>query len=139
MNSYFVDTCIYLHVWKKEEPYWQSALRFFEQVQSQNSTFYYSGFVLKELEHILGKELFVQKRAVFTSSKFKKIFVGKQDLDYARFIEEELEFTLSFFDCIHLASAYKLNATLVSNDNLLIGAARRLGIKTLSPHKEFIL
>ena len=54
MQSYYVDSCVYLNLWQKEinengKPLWEYAKRFLEKAEEDNSLIYYSGFLLKEL------------------------------------------------------------------------------------------
>ena len=61
-NKFYVDSCIYINLWQKEgnkrfgKPYWKIAKEFFEKYNN-NSMFYYSGFLLKELKHILIEDI----------------------------------------------------------------------------------
>ena len=73
MNNYYVDSCIYLNLWKKEtgifgKPYWKIAKRFFEKAELQNSIIYYSGYLLKELSFVLDEQKFHKKLKTFEYS-----------------------------------------------------------------------
>ncbi len=61
MKSYYVDSCIYLNLWKKEvddfgNKLWEFAKDFFEKTENENATIYYSGFLLKEFMFLLSTE-----------------------------------------------------------------------------------
>lgn len=135
--KFFVDSCIYLNLWKQEKMFWQGALSFFEEAETKKVRIYFSGFILKELKHIIGEKEFTRKRELFSQELFEKIRLTEEDLDEARFIEIENNFSLSFFDCIHLVSSIKTDSALITRDRLLLRAARRKGVSASTPEKAF--
>lgn len=58
-------------------------------------------------------------------TKFRFIEINEEDYSFARKLESELEYALSFYDCLHIAVCRRLGLTLVTRDNDLIRFARR--------------
>jgi len=57
-ESYYVDSCIYLNLWKKEVDkqgnlLWKFAEEFFEKLEDEETVIYYSGYLLKELSFVV--------------------------------------------------------------------------------------
>src|SRR3989338_3191516 len=63
--EFYVDSCIYLNLWQKEEKWWKFALNFFEAAERRGDVIYYSGFVLKELNFVLTPKEFNIKKRLF--------------------------------------------------------------------------
>ena len=139
MTSYYIDTCIYLNLWQKEESfsgikYWEIAQRLFELIEENNENIYYSGFILKEMSFILNKKEFEDKIKLFeATSNFKKIFIEKSEMDDARKIEDEIGFEVSFYDIIHMILARKSKSILVTRDKRLMNIARKYKISVKLP------
>ena len=139
---FYVDTCIYLNLWQKESdakqgiPFWQLAKDFFDKYDNDETTFYYSGFVLKELKYILSEEEFNKKQMLFRfSPNFKKLILSTDELEQARKIEAALDYEISFYDIIHMLLAKKANAILVTRDNKLLDAARKYNVAASRPEE----
>ncbi len=133
-NIYYVDSCIWLNLFKEEGdptkgiPYWLLAKQFIEGIIfSENDEIVYTGFVLKEIRYKLNDEKLFQERLEFLKKepKFKFIKAIPEDYDFARKLESEFKFEISFFDCMHIAICKRLNSVLVTRDNLLIEAAKK--------------
>ncbi|MDP1695305.1 MAG: PIN domain-containing protein [archaeon] len=129
--KYYIDTSVYLNLWQKETDYktkfkfWKAAEEFLQKAEDENSLILYSGFVMKELMYILG-DLFYEKREIFfDETRFKKIFADVKDYNFARELEKEFNFDISFFDCIHITLAMKEKAILISRDKKLIEYAKK--------------
>lgn len=142
MESYYVDTSIYLNLWQKEEnpitkePYWKFAKKFFEKVEENNSIIYYSGYLLKELYFILDRRLFDKKLLMFeTSSNFVRIGLSKEEYDEARKIEIEVNYEVSFYDIIHMLLSRKTNSILITRDKKLIEVCKRHNIIAKMPEE----
>lgn len=125
--SFYVDSCIYLNLWQKEtarsgRELWRIAENFFNKCDAYNQAIIYSGFVLKELKWI-SPVAFAEKEAVFADSRFKKVLALVEDYEAARKLEVLSNFSISFFDCMHVVLSKKMNAILVTRDNALIGFA----------------
>jgi len=139
-KSFYVDACIYLNLWQQEGddrfgiPYWKIALDFFEKFDGKDAIFYFSGFLLKELEHILSKEEFQGKRALFESSpNFKRLYLSDKELKQARKIESDMGYEISFYDIIHMLLAKKSKSILVTRDRKLLDVSRRYGVEADKP------
>lgn len=115
-RSYYVDSCIWLNLFKKEEPYWKLAKDFLEK----NNDVIVSTIVIKELSFKI-KEKFDMKF-------FKEIKIIKtvpEDYDLARRFEDEEEFKISFYDYLHVAISKRLNLVLITRDKDLITFAKK--------------
>ena len=132
-KSFYVDTCIWLNLFKKEgdstkgAPYWKIAEDFIDKVMfSKDQEIIYTGFVLKEMKFKLSEEEFNEKLLFLKKeSKFKFIKATEEDYSFARKLESDLKYEISFFDCMHIAISKRLNFTLIARDNLLIKIAKR--------------
>ena len=132
---FYVDACIYLNLWQKEEdeirgvPCWKSAKDFFEKYDNDDSIIYYSGFLLKELKFILGDQEFNQKYQLFRqSSNFERIFLSEGEYSQAQSIESELNYGISFFDVIHMLLARKSDSILITRDKDLFDTAGKYSV-----------
>lgn len=139
-KRYYIDTCIYLNLWQKEEingiNLWEYAKDFLEKMDNNRFVIYYSGFILKELMHVLTKEEFESKRILFESSpNFKKVFLSEDELQKARRIEKETKNKISFFDIIHMLLAKKTNSVLITRDRKLIQTSEKYGIEAKRPEE----
>ena len=142
VNSYYIDTCIYLNLWKKEssdyfkKPFWLFAKKLFDKLESQKSIIYYSGFILKELSFILTQEEFAQKRILFENSpNFKKVLLSEEEFSEARDIEDKIKREISFYDIIHMLLARKTNSILITRDKKLLKIAKRYNISAKNPEE----
>lgn len=125
--AFYVDSCIYLNLWQKEvaasgKELWKISEVFFNMCDFNNQTILYSGFVLKELQWI-APEAFAVNKDVFSDLRFKKVFAVMKDYEAARKFESASNFGISFFDCMHVVLAGKMNAVLITRDNDLIDFA----------------
>lgn len=139
-NSFYIDTCIYLNLWKKEgneskgKPYWKIAKEFFEKYDHE--IIYYSGFILKEMKYILNKDKFDEKRKFFqTKPNFKKVLISETDLIEVRKIEIETKFMISFFDLIHMILSKKSNSILITRDKELLQISKAYNIAAKKPEE----
>ena len=131
--KYYVDTCIWLNLFKKEGdplkgvPYWQLAQEFLEKIMFSDDEVIYSGFILKELEYNLkDRQVFEEKRKFLKEEpKFSFVKATPEDYDFARKMEVEFNFKISFFDCMHIALCKRGGYLLVTRDNLLIEKAQK--------------
>jgi len=132
-KSFYVDSCIWLNLFKKEGdptkgiPYWKIAEDFVAKIMfSKDKEIIYSGFILKELKIVLNNEkLFKEKLLFFKEEKFNFVKATEDDYYFARKLESELKYELSFYDCMHIAICKRLNLILVTRDNYLIKFARK--------------
>ena len=139
-GRYYIDTCIYLNLWQKEEingiKLWKYAKNFLERIDKKSGMVYYSGFIFKELMHILAKEEFQKKKILFESSpNFKKVILSEREFQIARQIEKETKSSVSFFDIIHMLLAKKTNSILITRDNKLIQISKKYGVEVKKPEE----
>jgi predicted nucleic acid-binding protein len=140
-NKFYVDSCIYINLWQKEgnkrfgKPYWKIAKEFFEKYNN-NSMFYYSGFLLKELKHILIEDIYNKKRKEFHNAQnFRKLNISTRLLDQAREIEIEIDYKIGFFDIVHMLIAKKSNSILITRDKKLLEVAQEYSILAKKPEE----
>ena len=137
MDKFYVDACIYINHWQSEietgtgRPLWELAQAFFGKYL--DATFYFSGFLLRELEFNLTKKEFEQHKEVFRQKNFRKLIMSSGEWEEARRMEWALKFSVSFYDLIHLLLARKAEAILVTRDRRLIGAARQYSVDARRP------
>ena len=133
-KSFYLDTCIWLNLFKKEGnpekgiPYWKLAKDFIEKVIfSKNSEIIYSGIVIKEIKFKLKDEEKLKEKLSFLEkeNRFKFIEVTEKDYSFAKKLESELMYGLSFYDCLHIAICKRLNFILVTRDKYLIKIAKK--------------
>jgi len=140
MQSYYVDSCVYLNLWQKEidengKPLWEYAKRFLEKAEEDNSLIYYSGFLLKELMFILDMEEYLQKRELFEDSpNFKKVILSREEFQLAVQIKKQNK-EISLYDIIHLILSKKTNSILITRDELLIQLAGKFSITAKKPEE----
>lgn len=141
MNSYYVDTCIYLNLWKKEvdedgHNLWEFAKDFFEKADDENSIIYYSGYLLKELMFVLDEDMFINKLELFNfSPNFRRINLTKEEYETAKKIKKEHK-GISFYDIIHMLLAKKTDSVLITRDNLLINLAKKYHLIVKRPEEN---
>lgn len=144
-QKYYVDANILLNLWKKEGdpskgiPYWQIAEIFLDKIMfSKDDEMIYTGFVLKEIKFKLNNEkLFYEKQEFLRKIpkfRFKKAL--SEDYDFGRNLEDEFNFSISFFDCMHIAISKRLNCILVTRDQELIKCAKKY-VKVDKPENLF--
>ncbi len=128
-KKYYVETCIWLNLLKKEGdptkgiPYWKLAKNFIEKVEGQNEKIVVSTIVLKEL-YFTAKDKFNRIKKFFKESEYIEIVkTMPEDYELARKWEQEHR-ALSFYDYIHVAIAKRLNISLITRDADLIEFAK---------------
>jgi len=94
---------------------------------SKNEEIIYSGLILKELKFKIGNGDLLKEKLLFLKEeyKFRFVEVTEEDYSFARKLESELKYELSFYDCLHIAICKRLNFILVTRDEDLIRIARR--------------
>ena len=131
-KSFYIDSCIWLNLFKKEESqsgdlkYWEIAKNFIESIIfSKDKEIVYTGFVLKELKFKLDEKTFNEKQLFFKNEeRFHFIKATEAEYTLARKLESDLNFEISFFDCIHVAICKRLNLVLITRDEKLIEYAK---------------
>ena len=140
--KFYVDTNIYLNLWKKEgdatkgTPYWKLAKDFMDKAERENSIITFSGLILKELEYKLTSEQFKEKSDLLKST-YQKVEVLEEDYNNARKLESKSRFDISFYDCLHIAVCKRLNLVLVTRDRLMLDFAKSEGLRCGKP-EEFL-
>ena len=136
--KFYVDTNIYLNLWKKEgdatkgTPYWKLAKDFLDKVNKERHDIIFTGLILKELKYALTYEQFKEKEELLKAS-FQKVDVITEDYKYARRLESQSKFMLSFYDCLHIAICKRLDLVLITRDNLLLITSKRQRLKCGKP------
>lgn len=126
MKNYYLDSCIWLNLFKKEKHYWKIAENFIKMILFSTDEITYSGFILKELKFKLNKNKFNEKVDFLKQEKkFNFIKSTQEDYNLARKIESEFNFEISFFDCLHISICKRLNFILITRDKLLIEKAKK--------------
>ncbi len=140
MQSYYVDSCIYLNLWQEEvgengSPFWEYAKKFFEKAEENHSVIYYSGFLLKELMFILDMDEYLQKRDLFEDSFiFKKVVLSKEEFQLAVLTKKQ-NMEISLYDIIHIILAKKTNSILITRDRLLMQLAEKFSVIAKKPEE----
>jgi predicted nucleic acid-binding protein len=132
-KSFYVDSVIWLNLFKKEGdpakgvPYWKIAKDFTEKIIfSQDEEIVYSGFILKEMKFKLDENTFKEKQMFFKEEeKIRFVKATEEDYSFARKLESDVKYEISFFDCLHIAICKRLNLIFVTRDELLIKIARK--------------
>ncbi len=143
---YYVDTCIWLNLLKKEGddtkgiPSWKIAETFINDVMSTDEKYIaYSGIILRELEYKLSKQKFQEILSMLKGEeKFRFVSVTEEDYKFARKMESGISYEMSFYDCLHIAICKRLNLILITRDNLLIRLAREY-IEAKKPEDEILI
>lgn len=142
MASYYVDSCIYLNLWKHEEEglfkkrLWKIAKKFFELAEIKNEVIYYSGYLLKELSYKLTENEFLKKKKIIDSSpNFLMSSLKHEEYEKARIIERKYNFKIGFFDIIHLLLTEKTDSIMITRDKQLLKFAKNLGISAKLPEE----
>lgn len=127
--DFYIDTCIWLNLFKKEirsgKKYYLFAQLFLEK-HLEVSRICYSGFVLKELRFVLQNESLYGEKVCFFKKEPNVFFLqaSKKDYDFARKLELETNFKLSFFDYLHIALAKNNNLVLITRDKDMMSIAK---------------
>ncbi len=125
--AFYVDTCVYLNLWKREErkgvPFWRIAEGTLALIKARNCLLY-SGFVLKELKWKMGPVEFERRRKEFDEPGCTRLNASAKDYAAGRELERTVEFKISFFDCMHIILARREGAVLVTRDRALIDFGR---------------
>ncbi|MBN1385562.1 type II toxin-antitoxin system VapC family toxin [Candidatus Woesearchaeota archaeon] len=130
MSRYYIDSCIWLNLFKKEgdetrgKPYHELAEEFLNLAETRKDEVVISTFVLKELKYVL-KEDFVVLTKRLNHMKLKLIEPDQHDYSLARFYERLSDYRLSFGDCMHMAISKRYELLLITRDRKLLIFSRR--------------
>lgn len=134
MAKYYIDTCIWLNLIKREAKgkvlFWKHAFDFLEQ--HSNSKLYISNIVFNELFDNAKSE---QINSVLKWNNILMINTTKEDYVFTKKIESNSNYSISFGDCIHIAICLRINATLITRDYLLIQEAKKYKVFAIEPER----
>ena len=131
-NVYYVDSCIWLNLFKKEgdekkgKPYWKIARDFLEMVEKNRDEVVVFTIVIKEISFKADDKLEMIINFLKNENYIKIIKTKNEDYDFARFFERKKGNKLSFYDFLHVAVSYRLNAYLITRDKELIDACKNI-------------
>lgn len=124
-KSYYIDTCIWLNLFKKEvnkntgARYWKITKDFINEIEKRQEKIIISTIVLKEL-YFLVEEKFQTINEFFEQEEYIEIIkTTTEDYQLARKWEKEHK-KLSFYDYLHVAIAKRLNFYFITRDGELI-------------------
>ena len=138
--NYYVDTCIYVNLWKKEIAdngfsYYEIAGKFFDKINREGDLIYYSGYLLKELSFVLGDTLFVENIPFFLySGNFVKVKFTRDEYERVKEIYSANK-GVSFFDIVHMLLARKNKSTLITRDRELMELCRKFNVLVKTPEQ----
>jgi predicted nucleic acid-binding protein len=141
MQNFYVDTCIYLNLWKKEvdkrgNPLWLFAKKFFELAELNDAKIFYSGFILKELLFLLSTNDYLEKRKFFEENKlFEKALLSRSEYKKAISLKNKLKTNCSLIDIIHVLLASKTKSILITQDKELLKLSNRNNVKAQTPQE----
>jgi predicted nucleic acid-binding protein len=141
MQNFYVDTCIYLNLWKKEVDergnlLWLFAKNFFELAKHNNAKIFYSGFILKELLSLLSTEDYLEKKSFLEENKmFEKILLTEEEYRKAINLKNKINTDCSLIDIIHIIIAHKTESVLVTQDKELLDLANNYEVTAKKPQE----
>lgn len=119
MAKYYVDSCIWLNLLNKEQikvnglPVWKIAELFLQQYKGD---IIISDFVRREMI----RKLKFPEAILLIEKSAEAIVIKEEEIALARDIESKERYRLSFFDCIHIATAKTRNYILITRDEELL-------------------
>lgn len=131
--KFYLDTSIYLNIWKKEDdpktaaPWWQYGSDIIENIgKSKDKLGFYSRAILTELKYLLTETDFLDKKEFIQNlENFKEIIITEKDKEDAKkLLEKHYNSNLSLFDFLHIVLCKKEDAILLTRDNSLIEIAK---------------
>ncbi len=125
--KFYVDTCIWLNVLKREKRSFNSSFNFL----TSDKPIVISPIIFKELYWKLKSQFHLAKEFI-DNCGVEIIHLTKNDYNFARSLERKYGQTISFIDFLNIAICKNKNFILVSRDRELIKIAKKY-IKTLNP------
>ena len=135
--KYYIDSCIWLNLFKKEEKYCSIAEKFIQNTIKKKEKIAISKHILTEIKFRLNGN-FHKIEKYFEDNKTDIVYVKTIDEDYnnARKIESENKYQIGFYDCLHISICKRLNLILITRDRDLI----RIGSKYIKVKKpEYLI
>ena len=127
--NFYIDTCIWLNLFKKESKnnikYWLITKRLIKILDNPNNNIIVSTIVLKELYFKSRSKFNMIKNFLIKIDSIKMIKTTPNDYYLARKIENIHNFKISFYDCIHIAISKRINASIITRDKDLIKIGKR--------------
>ena len=117
----YLDTCIWLNLFKKEKDYWRDTKKLLEDYKE----IYVSTIVLKEMQFVIPKKFLAIKDEFQKDDTIHIIKTTTKDYDMARHFELQ-HASLSFYDYLHVAIAKRLNAILITRDRDLYNFSKNI-------------
>lgn len=112
----------------KGKPYWEIAEEFINKIHSSDDKeIAYSNLVLREIELKLNDNHLFNEKQSLIMQEAESIFITAERTDYAfaRKLESESEYTISFYDCMHISICRRHGFVLVTRDKKLLEFAKR--------------
>ncbi len=131
MTTYYVDACIWLNLFNKEQakvqevPVWKIAEFFLKQYKGNIIT---TPFVIQEVE----SKILQKSHVLILKGSAEILRISPEEQVLAREIESQESYNLSFYDCIHLAIAKTRGYTLITRDKELLERGKKY-TSTLKP------
>lgn len=140
-NLYYIDTCIWLNLFKKEgdeskgRPYWLIAKEFIIKVDKNQEQIYISKLIIKELYFKLGKDFDKVKQFFKERNFINLVDLTSEDYSLARTFERTDNYKISFYDYLHVAISQRLDLILITRDKELINFSKKY-IKVQKPEDQ---
>lgn len=128
--NYYIDTCVWLNIFNinevntKESKYSKELIE--KILFSKEHKILYSGFILRELEFKLKKDY--EKKRNWFKNEPNLIFIKatEETYNYARKLEKENNYNISFFDYIHITLTKETKSILITRDKELLNTSKSL-------------
>jgi len=133
--KYYVDTCIFLNVWKgeigpnKRRPFYKISDEFLKEYKKDKLI---STKVLAEIERKLSKAEF-KARCFQLLDELETLDIPEDVIAQAQRMYQDTKKEISFADIIHMLMAEREGAILVTRDRTLMKIAREHYISVASP------
>lgn len=132
MKGYYIDTCIWLNLFKNEKnvrlgiDYWKITEDFIDRVEeSEDSKLIVSTIVLKELHFKLPEKFGIVMEFFRKNKAIIMVKTAREDYSLARKLETGNAIKIGFHDCLHIAISKRLSLVLVTRDRGLIDIAAK--------------
>jgi predicted nucleic acid-binding protein len=126
MTKHYLDTCIWLNIFKKEKQFYKTSKELIENIKNNNEKIIVSTIVIKEIHH--KTKINFKKILIFFKSQnhIELIKTTEDDYELARKLETTNNYKLSFYDYLHTAIAKRTNTILITRDKDLLNFAKQI-------------